>query len=202
MQGPRHLPSDSRRLPLSRLTHLALSLALLVSTCGCRTAQVVTADTHGAPQYQQLRLVYDLVEPALRQSGGTAPLDLEYAKSRPVQAYLISRGSSPDTFKERPFLRLSIEYPCERLEGDRALVTLAEPAGTEQWQAVAETALSRKELDVLFVHLVNGGLCESETHLRGGTRIAIEVDGTAMEKPWNREPRLDRLAVETYDARR
>lgn len=177
------------------------ALASLLSLCGCRTTHVVTADASGAPQYESLRLVYDLVEPAIRTAGGDAPLDLETAKARPVRAWLVSRQLSPEEFQSRPVGRLAIDYPCKEVDGDRALVRIAEPAGGEgQWHEVARTTLGRDELDLLFVHLVNGGLCDSETHLSGGTRVAVQIDGTAIEKPWNREPRLDRLAAETYDA--
>lgn len=196
MQGPRHLSSRSRRLSLSGL----LLIALLVPGSGCRSAHVITADAHGAPQYESLRLVYDVVEPALRYPAGATPLDLETAKARPLRAALVSRRSSPEIFKQRSVLRLAIDYPHPDGITDAALVTVAEPSGRSEWQAAAQQTLSRAELDLLFVHLVNGGVCDSERHQNGGTRIAVEVDGTALEKPWNREPRLDRLAVETYDA--
>jgi hypothetical protein len=219
MQGPGHLSSRSEGLPVvgrppgncawpklpasagKRAACPTLALVSLLVLCGCRTTHVLSADAAGAPQYESLRLVYDLVEPAIRTAGGEAPLDLETAKARPVRAWLVSRQSSPEVFQSRPVRRLAIDYPCDEVDGDRALVRIAEPTADEgPWQEIARRTLSREELDLLFVHLVNGGLCDSETHLNGGTRIAVEVDGTAIEKPWNREPRLDRLAAETYDA--
>jgi hypothetical protein len=180
---------------------MTFALASLLMLCGCRTSHVITADADGSPQYESLRLVYDLVEPSIRTAGATAPLDLQSAKSRPMRAWAVSRQSSPEEFQSRPLRRLAIDYPCDEIDGDRAVVRIAEPTGEQgQWQEIARQTLSRDELDLLLVHLVNGGLCERETHLNGGTRVALEIDGTAIEKPWNREPRLDRLAAETYDA--
>ena len=198
MQGPRYFSSDSRRVSL---TATLCGLLLVPALIGCQSSHVVSADADGRPQFEQLTIVYDLVEPTVTPASGTEPLTLEYAKSHPWKSAVISRASRVSDDHVRSELRLTVQSPHPAGDPETALVTLSAPrhhSGT--WQVVGQQAISRTQTDLLFVHLVNGGVCDSETRQESGVRIAVDVDGHRIQKPWTREPRLDRLAVETLDA--
>jgi len=203
MPSPGCLSPDSRRLPLS-LSLAVVSIA--ISLNGCQTAHVVEADASGAPKFDRLRLVYELNEPVVpnRQRASVGDDDsivaLSYAKAHPIQAALASRQAI-EPASPAFALRLIIEAPHPQGTPDQALVTLvAYQRETGTRQTLAHRTIARSEVDLLFVHLARGGVCDEQTRLQTDARIAIEVDGHRVVKRWTREPRLDRLAAETYDA--
>lgn len=199
MQGPRHLPPDPRRLSL---TVTLTGLMFLAAMWGCQTTHVVTADAEGAPQYEQLTIVYELRRPRVTTCSAEQ-IDLATAQARPLRAALATRREASVERVTEPDLRLTLRCPHPEGAPDEALATLeAFATATADWHPVATRSLSRTDVDLLLVHLANGGVCDLESRPHGTTRIGLEIDGHAIEKDWTREPRLDRLAVETYDARR
>jgi hypothetical protein len=198
MQGPRHLPPHSRRLSLIAVVMSGTFFAVVL---GCRTTHVVSVDPDGAPVFQQLTIVYDLIEPTTEPARDT-PVDLAYAKAHPLRAALVSHQSTEPSRAAPAHMRLRMQCPVPNGRADEGLITLCAPARSgEEWVTVAERTISRADVHLLLAHLANGGVCDSETRPTGCARISIEIDGHRVEKPWTREPRLDRLAVETYDAR-
>jgi hypothetical protein len=169
---------------------------------GCRTTHVISVDRDGAPQIGELTIVYDLIEPTVATVSGT-PLDLAYAKAHPLRAALVSHQTAHPEVPIAADMRLTVQCPHPNGSRDEGLITVSAPTATpDEWRTVAERTVSRTEVDLLLAHLACGGVCDSETRPTGNARISVEIDGHRIEKPWTREPRLDRLAVETYDARR
>ncbi len=207
MQGIGHLSPDSRGLPLTRRVAIAqfaggvaLSLALLTGA-GCQSTHAVAMRADGAPQYERAKVVYEVSQSQLDL--GTEPaVELEYAKSHPFKAAIASyEDSRAIAAPTRPVSRLTIEYPHPDGDAEMARAVLEEPSDEGSYQQVAATNLQRYELDLLLVNLANGGAFDSEQRPRGVTQVAIEIDGVSLERRWTREPRLDRLAAATYDAR-
>lgn len=177
-----------------------VTVALLMSLSGCRTTHVVTADADGRPQFAELTVVYEVVEPTVTRCQATT-ISLAEAKAHPLRTAVASRTSRSLEANARFELRLVIRAPHPEGDPGTALATLEAPVNSEgRWQTLATRTLPRTEVDLLLTHLVNGGLFDDQTRPYSNTRIAVEIDGHCVEKPWTREPRLDRLAVETYDA--
>ena len=200
MQGTGRLSPDSRRVSL------ILPLALTACVCGfpgCRTTHVVTADADGRPQFDELTVVYELVEPAVARLASATTF--AEAKARPLRTAVANFASRTAESEAGSDLRLVIQTPIPNGDRNLALASLQAPAegkGGNGWRTVAHRALPRSEMETLLSHLANGGLFDSQARLHSSARIAVEIDGHRFEKSWTREPRLDRLAVETYDAAR
>ena len=195
MQGP------GRVSPHTRGLSLIVSAACLLGVSACRSTHVVTADATGRPQFDTLTVVYELVDPDVVKL--TAAPTLAEAKARPLRTVVASRASRTIERSARSKLRLVIDTPHPDSSPDLALASLQAPAEEEnQWRTVARRDLPRSEVELLLSHLANGGLFDSQTRPNGNRRIAVDIDGHHFAKSWTREPRLDRLAVETYDASR
>lgn len=198
------MPRSGYLSPCSRRLSVALLLSLAASTLvGCQTTHVVTADDNGAPQFESLTIVYDVNDAVVGNPEIEPPVTLDEVKSGPLRAALVSRTTHSDEPVVHSNLRLKVQCPHPDGDVDSALVSVAAPlAGSDLWQAVAEQTIPRKDVELLLVHLVNGGICDTGTPVGCPTRLAMEIDGHRVEKPWARERRLDRLAVDTYDSSR
>ncbi len=207
MQGVRHFSPDSRGLPLTRTDRrlstagiMALSLAVLTGV-GCQSTHVVALRADGAPQYKQAKVVYEVSKTRINVETEPA-VNLAFAKSHPLKAAIASRKESRAAAAPvRPVSRLTIEYPHPAGDVELAQAILEVPGDDETFQQVSVTNLRRDELDLLLVNLANGGAFDSEQRPSGDTQVAIEIDGHGIARRWTNEPRLDRLAAETYDAR-
>lgn len=207
MQGLGHFSPDSRGLSLTRSDRfvcktIAVALnMLMLASAGCHSTHTVPVGTDGAPQYQQAKLVYEVSETQIDVESEPS-VKLDYVKTHPIKAAISSRLESRKyAAPARPVSRLTIEYPHPDGNAELAQAILEVPSGEETFQQVAATDLRRDELDLLLVNLANGGAFDSEERPSGATKVAIEIDGHGIERRWTSEPRLDRLAAETYDAR-
>lgn len=175
---------------------------IFVVVPGCGTTHVVSVDADGTPQYGELTIVYELLEPTVAAVPGSS-IDLAYTKAHPLRAALVSHQADGLLCESTAVMRLTVQCPVPSDNHETGLVTLSSPiAPAGEWRTVAERLVSRTEVNLLMSHLACGGICDSETRPTGNARISIEIDGHRIEKPWTREPRLDRLLVDTYDAHR
>jgi hypothetical protein len=171
----------------------------LIGNSGCRTTHVFSADADGRPQFDELTLVYELVEPSIARLA--AATSLEEAKAHPLRTVVASRATRSLECVARSELRLVIRAPHPNGDPKLALASLQAPVdGGDDWRTVANRDLLRSDVELLLSHLANGGLFDSQTRPHSTARVAVHIDGHRFEKSWTREPRLDRLAVETYDA--
>lgn len=199
MQGTGRLSPDSRGLSL---TSAACRTALLIALCGCQSTHVVQVNDAGQPQFERLSIVYEVVDPIL-PAGTVTQVTLADAQAKPFRTAWASRSAPFIEQDGEPQLRLTIVSPPPDGMSDNALMTLSAPGSQDgEWQTVATRSLPRRDVDLLLGHLVNGGLFDTEHRPLSSTRLAVEIDGVRTQKRWTREPRLDRLAVETYDAAR
>ena len=203
MHGVGYLSPDSRGLPVTRWAALArragmlaVTLAMLTNT-GCQSTHTVAMRADGAPQYEQVKVVYEVSQPRLDQEI-KSDVQLAYAKSHPLKAALASRRKSlAASLPDRPVSRLTIEYPHPDGNTELARAILEDPVDEGTYRQVATTDFERHELDLLLVNLANGGAFDAEQRPTGDTQVAIEIDGVSMKRRWTKEPRLDRLASET-----
>jgi hypothetical protein len=184
-----------------------VGLLLILLAAGCRSTHVVPVDSTGAPQYAQLNLVYAVQQRPVDAAAAGWPADSGYVKTHPIKASIASFAGRRSAAREAvTTLRYRIVFPHPDGRTDVGLATLeaADAAGTSEgnvFRTVATTEIPRSELDLLLINLANGGVFDTAERRDGSVVLDIGLDDHRISRQWTREPRLDRLAAATYDAR-
>lgn len=199
--------------------YLVSVLAILACAfVGCRTGGRLAVTETGAPQYNQVNLVYELNGESRDiplEAGGVAPASYSAASAKPGERWTLARLSiqypHPDGMPgmARATLRLSGHTSNERGRGTEAsaplvgrLWELPELFSTapESDQLTLTAArddevwvldFPKPQLDLLLADLGKSGFFESQTRTDAGTRLEVAIDRGKTTKPWTPEPRLD-----------
>jgi hypothetical protein len=184
-----------------------LAAALLLAIAGCMLPHRVGVTADGAPQYEQVRIVYT-------------------AHAAQGACFLPAAYSSADAEGERWAMpQLTIEYPHP--DGDPALaratlrllpvnaeagpprnrfIRLAAwresllPEHADDGSIVGVLDVPKHQLDLLIVDLARTGYFDPQTVPSAPARLAVQIDSGRLAKPWSFEPRLDDFVVRTQAA--
>lgn len=190
---------------------------------GCSSTQKIRLTETGAPDFQQLQIVYDV-----NSIGSLASVN-EPAAVRPAGHADSDHAAPPPASR----LRLEIQYPYPGVHEDFVHVTLRIlPPGATDANArsgpppglrgfsnansrggglLSLTAgppmlrgpnpgeeclvidMPKAELSALFVDLANDGFFQGPGVKAGETHLEVMYNQAQVEKLWTREPRLDQL---------
>lgn len=197
---------------------LAFVVLLCLGEAGCTTTEKIKVSKTGAPEYQQLHVVYDS-----KADDGPPRLD-EPPTIRQTSAVAQSRDDCSWTKAD---FRLEIQYPCPGVHPAFARATLrvhpvdadnpkpakknsswfgsskkspppetkpAEPAdGGKHVDEMLVLDLPRTELDAVLADLAHDGYFTRPNIVHGQSQLHIDCNKGQVQKRWNREPRLDAM---------